>query len=132
MSPQRTSRRQTFAGYLALFTSTGTLVCCALPSAIAALAGGGAVASLVSTFPWMVSLSRQKEWIFLAAGIMIVVSGILTLRPRGKIACSLTGGRGCQTAGRLTRIISWTSVLVFVVGALFAFGLLPILMQFDL
>lgn len=115
------------ASFLALFTSTGTLLCCALPSAIAAVAGGSAVVSFVSTFPWLVPLSRQKEWIFLIAGVMILISGLLTYRPKGKVACRLTGGKGCEVAGRLTKVMFWVSAGIYAVGIFFAYALLPVM-----
>ena len=121
------SFKQKLASFLALFTSTGTLLCCALPSAIAALAGGAAVASFVSTFPWLVSISQHKEWIFLPAGLMIVLSGLLVYRPKGKVACSLTGGQGCEVAGRFTKAMFWMSAGIFTVGLFFAYALVPAL-----
>ncbi len=119
--------KQKLASFLALFSSTGTLLCCALPSAIAAVAGGAAVASFVSTFPWLVSLSQHKEWIFLAAGLMIVLSGLLVYRPKGRVACSLTGGQGCDVAGRFTKVMFWLSAAIFCVGVFFAYALVPLL-----
>lgn len=119
--------RQKLASFLALFTSTGTLLCCALPSTLAAVAGGAALASFVSTFPWLVSLSQYKEWIFLIAGLMIALSGLLVYRPKGKVACSLTGGEGCEVAGRFTRVMFWSSAAIFTVGAFFAYALVPLL-----
>lgn len=117
---------QALSSYLALFTSTGTLLCCALPSALAALAGGSAVASLVSTLPWLVPLSQHKEWIFFVAGVMIVLSGILVYRPKGKMACSITGGEGCAVAGRFTTVMFWLSVSIYAIGTFFAYALLPL------
>lgn len=117
---------QSLSSYLALFTSTGTLLCCALPSALAALAGGSAVASLVSTVPWLVPLSQNKEWIFLGAGVMILLSGLLIYRPKGKVACTIAGGKGCAVAGRFTKTTFWLSVVIYAIGAFFAYALLPI------
>ncbi|MFQ5569610.1 MAG: hypothetical protein ACE5G0_08035 [Rhodothermales bacterium] len=119
--------KQKLASFLALFTSTGTLLCCALPSALAAVAGGAAVASFVSTFPWLVSLSQYKEWLFLSAGLMIALSGLLVYRPKGKVACRLTGSEGCEVAGRFTRVMFWSSAVIFTVGAFFAYALVPLL-----
>lgn len=119
--------KQKLSSYLALFTSTGTLLCCALPSAIAAIAGGGAVMSMVSTFPWLVPLSQNKEWIFLGSGLMIALTALLIYRPKGKVACSLTGGEGCEVAGRFTKAMFWTSASIYSVGAFFAYALVPIL-----
>ncbi len=119
--------QQKLASFLALFSSAGTLVCCALPSAIAAVAGGAAVASFVSTFPWLVPLSQHKGWIFLAAGLMIMLSGLLVYRPKGRVACSLTGGEGCEVAGRFTKVMFWLSAAIFGVGVFFAYALVPLL-----
>ncbi len=127
---QRTVRQRA-ASYLALFTSTGTLLCCALPSALAALAGGAAVASFVSAFPWLVPLSQHKGWIFLGAGLMILFSGLLVYRPKGRVACAVAGGEGCEVAGRFTRVAFWLSAVVFAVGAFFAYGLVPLLRLLD-
>lgn len=117
---------QSLSSFLALFTSTGTLLCCALPSALAAVAGGSAVASLVSAVPWLVPVSQHKEWIFLGAGVMILLSGILVYRPKGRVACTIAGGKGCAVAGRFTKTMFWLSVSIYAVGAFFAYALLPI------
>ena len=117
--------KQKLSSYLALFASTGTLLCCALPSALAALAGGSAVMSLVGAFPWLVPLSQNKEWIFLASGLMIALTAFLIYRPKGRVACSVTGGQGCDVAGRFTKAAFWTSVSIYAVGSFFAYGLLP-------
>lgn len=122
---------QKLSSYLALFTSTGTLLCCALPSALAAFAGGAAVASFVSTFPWLVPLSQNKEWIFLAAGLMLALTAVLIYRPKGTVACSVTGGEGCAVADRFTKIVFWTSAVIYAIGAFFAYGLLPLLLLLD-
>jgi len=125
--PEDRSWTQALSSYLALFTSTGTLLCCALPSALAAVAGGSAVVSLVSTFPWLVPLSRNKEWIFLGAGLMLVLTAFLIYRPKGTVACSVTGGEGCAVAGWFTKVTFWTSASIYVVGSFFAYGLLPLM-----
>lgn len=119
--------QQKISSFFALFTSAGTLLCCALPAAVSAIAGGAAVTSLISVFPWLVPLSAHKEWIFLGAGIMLIISGILVYRPKGKVACRLSGGAGCRTAGTFTKVTFWISVAIYSTGALFAYALVPIL-----
>lgn len=125
------ARHQRVASFLALFTSTGTLLCCALPSALAAFAGGAAVASFVSAFPWLVTLSQVKGWLFLTAGLMLLVSGVLVLRPQGTVACRLTGGEGCEVAGRFSKATFWAAATVYAAGAFFAYGLVPLLRFLD-
>lgn len=116
---------------LVLFTSTGTLICCALPAAIAAIAGGAAVTSLVSTVPFLVTISQYKELIFLMAGILITFSGILTFSPKGRVACSVTGGRGCEVAGKFQRVMFWLSVAIYALGAFMAYGYIHIVDLFQ-
>ncbi|HKJ69708.1 MAG TPA: hypothetical protein VKA68_17260 [bacterium] len=122
--------QQRLSSFLALFTSTGTLLCCALPAAVSTLAGGAAVIGLTSAFPFLIPLSRSKDWIFLAAGGMILISGILTLRPKGAIACSITGGQGCEVAGKFTKFMFWASVGIYALGAFASYALTPMLRTF--
>lgn len=119
--------KEKIVSVVSLFGSTGTLLCCALPAGIAALAGGAAIATYVSTFPFVVPLSRYKEWIFLVAGVLIVMNGILTLRPRGKLACSITGGKGCEVAGMFTKAMFWMALGIYVVGVFMTYGIVPVL-----
>lgn len=125
------TRHQRVASFFALFTSAGTLLCCALPSALAFIAGGAAVTSFVSIFPWLVTLSQVKGWLFLGAGLVLLVSGMLVFRPKGTVACRLTGGRGCEVAGRFSKAMFWAAATVYTTGAFFAYGLVPLLRLLD-
>ncbi len=111
---------------LSLFLSSGTLLCCALPAVLATLVGGAAVVSLVSTFPWLITLSQYKSWIFLGAGILLGIQGLLIYRMRGRSACEI-GEEGCQIVGRFTRRVFWMALSIYVIGAFFAYGLTPLL-----
>src|SRR5437899_8121592 len=64
--------RNTLLSYLSLFTSFGTLLCCALPSLLVLLGLGATVASFLSAVPWLVVLSRHKAWVFSISGLLIV------------------------------------------------------------
>ena len=127
MKNDKASLVQKSSSFLALFTSTGTLLCCALPATIAAIAGGAAVGAFASTFPWLISISHYKGWIFSVALVLIVFSGILTFRPHGKLACSVTGGKGCQTASSFSRAMFWISVIIYIIGFSFAYAMVPVL-----
>lgn len=117
------------AVWAALAGAVGTLVCCALPSLLVVLGLGTTVAAVVSAAPWLVVLSKHKGWVFLAAGILIVVSRLYTER----IAPRLTAdGAACPLPlSRATRTIWWTSVVLYAAGAFIAFGLGPILGWLD-
>jgi mercuric ion transport protein len=64
-------RADSLLGYLSLFTSLGTLLCCALPALLVLIGLGATVASVVSSAPWLITLSRHKNWTFTVAGLLI-------------------------------------------------------------
>lgn len=119
--------REKAVSVLALFGSTGTLLCCALPAAVAAVAGGAAVGTMLSALPWLIPLSRNKGWILVVAGVLIAFNAVLVLRPHGKVACSITGGKGCEVAGNFGKAMLWISIGIFGVGTFFSYALVPIL-----
>ena len=119
--------KQDTISILSLFTSTGTLLCCALPAALAAIAGGAAVGTMLSALPWLIPLSQHKGWIFMVAAVLITFNAVLMFRPKGKLACSITGGKGCEVAGRFTKTMLWISISVYTIGAFVAYALVPIL-----
>ena len=120
------SLKRDIVSVLALFTSTGTLLCCALPAAIAAVAGGAAVASLVSAFPFLITLSRYKIYIFVVAGALLILSGLLIYRPKETRSCPVEG-EGCEVASRFSRFTFWLSVVIFSVGFFFAYLAVPLM-----
>lgn len=111
-------RKRDIVGFLALITSTGPLFCCVLPAVIATMAGGSAIASLISVFPWLTPLSHYEMWLFAGAGLLIIISGIFILSPEGKIVRSITRGRGFDQPGRFQKLMFWSSVIIFLAGIL--------------
>ncbi len=112
---------------LALFSSSGTLICCALPMVVAALAGGAALSSMVSLFPFLVTLSQYKNAIFIFSGSMIALNGYLSFKPLKEIACDVESGEvGCEVAGKYNRKMFYISLGIFSVGVLTAYLLGPI------
>ena len=63
--------------FLSLFTSLGTLICCALPALLISLGMGASLITILSTFQWIVVLSKYKIYIFLTAGILLMISFFL-------------------------------------------------------
>ena len=119
-------------GYFALFGSLATLVCCALPSLLVLLGLGTAVASVLSAAPWLVWLSRSKEWMFPAVGLLIAANfGYvyrISPRLRGRTgACAAEDAEACERAARLTRALLWTSAAIYPVAFFVAFVLGPLL-----
>jgi hypothetical protein len=123
----QTSRTPALLNYLSLFTSLGTLLCCALPSVLVVLGLGATVASFLSAFPFLVTVSRQKGWIFAVSGTLIALSFAYLYRiaPRLQTACA--PGEACETASRMSRIALWTAAIIYAIGMFVAYGLGPIL-----
>jgi len=119
--------KQRLVSFLSLFTSTGTLLCCALPAALAAVAGGAAVGTMLSALPWLIPLSRHKGVLFIVAGVLIAFNALLVLRPQGKVACSITGGKGCEVAGGFSKAMLWISTGIYTIGVAFAYAVVPII-----
>ena len=69
--------------YLSLFTSSGTIICCALPALLVSMGAGAALSSLIAVFPQLVNLSIYKIPIFIGAFIMLIIAGMLQYHARG-------------------------------------------------
>jgi|SRR5579875_28580 len=121
--------------YLSLFTSLGTLLCCALPSLLVLFGLGATVASFLTAAPWLVALSHHKRWVFLIAGLLIAISFLYVYRiaPRLKAngdACSVGDGTtACDTTTRLSHIALWISAAIYAIGFFTAYLLGPILFR---
>jgi hypothetical protein len=107
---------------LSLFTSLGTLVCCALPALLVTLGAGAALAGLVSAAPWLVELSRYKEVTFAVAGCMLVLAGIMQWRSRNA-PCPVDPiqAQACRRLRRASGFIYWGAVVIYAIGFFFAF-----------
>jgi mercuric ion transport protein len=119
--------------YLSLFTSLGTLLCCALPSLLVLLGLGATVASFLTAVPWLVTLARHKAWVFTVSGALIASDFfyIYWLSPRLKAhgeSCSIANGpTACDTATHISRVALWVAAAIYAVGFFTAYLLGPIL-----
>ena len=108
--------------YLSLFTSGGTLICCALPALLVGLGTGAVMASLVSSVPQIVWFSEHKLGVFIFAGIMLSISGFLQWKARS-LPCP--SDKALAEMCNKTRVKSlrvyYFSVTVFLIGGFMAF-----------
>jgi len=109
--------------YLSLFTSGGTLICCALPALLVGLGAGAVMASLVSSVPQIVWFSEHKLGVFIFAGIMLSISGFLQWKARS-LPCP--SDKALAEMCNKTRVNSlrvyYFSVTVFLIGGFMAFA----------
>ena len=114
--------RQTVLPSLSLFTSVGTLLCCALPALLVTLGMGAALAGLIGAVPWITAVSDYKATIFAVAGALLLFSAVLQWRAR--LAPCPADPVKAEACARM-RAVSWTilifSLAVYATGFFFAF-----------
>ncbi len=125
---RETSRPRTWS-WLLLFTTSGTLICCAIPITLVSLGLGTVVASMASTAPWLVTLSLYKGWMFTASGGLIALSAWAVYRPGRTCPPDPDLAAACERADKWNRRFIWFSGAMWVIGFFAAFAL-PVL-QFD-
>lgn len=115
-------RSNTVAAAAALFASSGTLICCALPALLVALGAGAALAGLVTAVPQLVWLSAHKVLVFGLSGTMLALAGALQWRA---LPCPADPklAAACNRTRRISAVVYVWALAIFVTGALFAFVL---------
>ena len=107
---------------LTLFTSGGTLICCALPALLVSLGAGAVMASVVTSVPQIVWFSEHKLGVFIFAGVMLSISGLLQWKARS-LPCP--SDKALAELCNRTRVNSLRiyifSVSVFLIGGFMAF-----------
>lgn len=114
--------RENMVPALGLFTSIGTLLCCALPALLVTLGMGAALAGLVSTVPFLVTLSEHKGIVFGGAGVLISFSAVLQwIRRNAPCPVDPAEAKACMRLRKLSIFITGFSVVIYVTGIFFAF-----------
>ncbi len=117
-------------GVLALFTTLGTLLCCALPILLVTLGFGSVVAAVSLQLPFLVTLSEHKPWIFGLSGALLTLAGGLLWRPARCPADARLAAQ-CRRSRRWGRRLFWLAVSLWLVGFSTAYLLLPLRMWLD-
>lgn len=107
---------------LSLFTSLGTLFCCALPALFVVLGAGAALAGLLSNAPYLIVLSKYKVLLFLISGSLMIISGYLIWRSRNApCPADPMKARACKRLRIASLAIYFFSVTIYAIGFFFAF-----------
>jgi hypothetical protein len=119
---QRQGAWSSWSSWVALFASSGTLICCALPALLVAIGAGAVLSSLIATVPGLVWISEYKEAVFGFAGIMLAVSGVLQWQNRFA-PCPVEPAlrNACLRTRKTSARIYLISVAVYLLGGWFAF-----------
>lgn len=110
--------------FFTLFGSFSTLLCCALPALLVGLGMGATFASLLSVFPQLVWVSEHKVAVFIVTGILLATSFVLRYRARNE-PCPIDPklAAACTRSRRISGVIFYVSVAIYLVGGFFAFVL---------
>jgi len=117
-------------GWLVLFTSSTTLVCCALPILLVSLGLGAASASLFASVPFLVTLAQYKTWVFAASGIVLAVTAWLLYRPGRVCPADPELADQCNKAHRWNLRFFGAASLMWLVGFAAAYLALPVYLWF--
>ena len=113
-------------GWLVLFTSSSTLICCALPILLVTLGLGAVSATLFETLPFLVTLAKNKLWMFLGSAVMLALGGWALYRPGRYCPTDPELMQKCETAHRWNKRIWWTSIVIWTLGFFAAYLSLPL------
>ncbi|MGE3476256.1 MAG: hypothetical protein AB7H70_10675 [Rhodospirillaceae bacterium] len=114
---QNSERPTSALVWLALFTSFGTLICCALPALLVTLGAGAVVAGLVTAVPQIVAISIYKDYVFAAAGVLLLAAAIMRYASRN--APCPRDPFEADACRRLRRVGGW---ILAAAGAVYAVG----------
>lgn len=121
-NPETSVWREIILPSLSLFTSLGTIMCCALPALLVSLGMGAALAGLVSNAPWLVAISDHKKIVFAVAGLLLALSAFMQWR--GHYAPCPADPAKAKACMRLRKTSIWIlifSVVIYMTGFFFAF-----------
>lgn len=122
MTSHRTGRwTEASAGLGALLLASGTLLCCALPILLVSLGMGATVAALVSSAPWLVTLSHYKGWMFAMSAAGLLAAGFFLYRPGRTCPTEPRLAKLCAAADRWNRLVHGLAVALWMIGAFAAY-----------
>ena len=107
--------------WLILLTSSGTLICCALPIIFVSLGMGAVVASVATSLPFLITLSLHKAWVFSGSAVLLCLGGWLLYRPGRTCPADPKLAEMCENAFTWNCRIYWLSIVIWCVGFFFAY-----------
>lgn len=113
-------------GWLLLFASSATLICCALPILLVTLGLGAASAALFSNLPFLSVLALHKGWLFATSGALLAVAGWALFRPGRACPADPALAEKCARAHRWNVGLFGASALIWAIGFAAAYMALPV------
>ena len=118
-------------GWVSLFASTSTWICCALPKLLITVGAGAALAGITKQFPLLTVLGTHKNWMFATSGVLLTVAAGLTWRSGQHCPADPVLAQRCERVRQWNKRILWVSMTVWVIGFVAAYLALPVRMYLD-
>ncbi len=118
-------------GWLVLFTSTTTLVCCALPIVLVAVGMGAVSAAIFSNVPFLGVIAANKIWLFSISGGLLMLAAWVLFRPGRTCPADPVLAEKCNAADRWNKRLLIASATIWTVGFVAAYFSLPLLELYD-
>ena len=128
---QNYTTRSSRLGWLGLFTSLGTLLCCALPILLVTLGFGAVVATVTSQSPWLMTLVEQKIWMFGISGGLLAACAWVIWSQRKTCPIDPELALYCQQAKRWNLRLFWCALAIWGVGFCIAYLALSLRMWLE-
>lgn len=108
--------------WFGLFSSLGTLLCCAIPSSLVLLGFGATLASFLGHFPQLIWLSENKGYVFGFSFIMLAISYAGQKYAQSQV-CPIDKREDCEQTKDWSKPLFWFSFSINVIGSFYAFVL---------
>jgi len=103
-------------GWLTIFASTTTLLCCALPILLVTVGLGAVSAAMFANVPFLTFLAMHKLWLFIFSFCILAISFWSVYRP----------GRTCPTnpdlAAKCAKADTWNRRVLIISSTMWAVG----------
>ena len=116
--------KERIPSFIALFASSSTLICCAIPALLVLLGAGAALANLVNFFPIFITLSKHKVYITIIALVTLGLTGYHNYKTYN-LPCPADPilGKKCLSMRKMSLYIYLLSVFVFIFATVFTYAI---------
>jgi len=119
-------RKEAVMVWICLILSTGTLLCCTLPIILVMLGLGALMALLAMHAGWIAVLLEYKFWLFLVSGLLLLIADIILRQPGRACPTDPVLAKKCAWLTRSNRWILRISLLLWAIGFMSAYLVLPV------
>jgi len=118
-------------GWLTLFASSTTLICCALPILLVTVGLGAVSAAMFANVPFLGTLAENKFWLFIGSGLILSVSAWSVYRPGRTCPTDPKLAAQCTTADKWNKRVLIFSASMWAIGFIAAYLSVPMLNLYD-